>query len=131
MNREIVRISYSKSSRGERILKDLTIYDGDNILRKESYENEKLVRIEKHEYVNSKLRRTETVDVDGNLLETENYSYYEGRREIEIIRFRKQQSSRTLKVNFFDQKENLIKSYIISSTKNGHTALVAEFRPSF
>lgn len=131
LNREFVQLSYSKSSSGEKVLKYLTIYDGDNILRKESYKNEVLERIENYEYRDDKIKRTKTVDVDGNLLEIKNYSYYEGREEIEIIRFKNQESSRTLKVDFFDKKENLIKAYIISFTENGQTALIGEFRPSF
>ena len=131
LNREIARTFYSTGSRGEKKLKDLMIYDGNNIIRKESYKNEILERIKKIDYSNNRIERTKTVDVDGNLLEIENFSYYEGRRETEVIRFRNQKSSRTLKVDFFDNKENLTKSYLISFTKDGQTALIGEFRPSF
>lgn len=131
LNREVVKRLHSRSSRGGKERKFVTIYQGDNILRKEKYIDEVLQNIEKYTYFNDQLRSTRTVDAEGNLIEVKKINYYEGRKETDRISFSNLNTYRILRVDFFDKKENLTKSYNVTFTKEKSTALITEFRLSF
>ena len=135
-HRRVCNIQHHTSSRTISFSKEIYTYEGDLLIKKEYYKDDKIQQYRDYTYENGKLKYLNIFDQDGFHIKKEDTSYFPTRTETIITTYYKPRNSYVTnpvspiskRIEFFDEQDSLIKSYKLSFRGEVCTAIINEYR---